>query len=101
VTKLAGFAKDHAHSDLIIPITATVKLAIFAKSCARSLKNVKVVAGYVLLYSAMTKSIDVQKEIINVLKFVGFLVIAHIHARLILVMIASIRTIAETSIHVK
>jgi hypothetical protein len=70
VTKLVGVARDHAHSDLIIPITVTVRLATFVKSYARLMKNVKVMAGCVLLYLATAKSIDAHREITNVLKIV-------------------------------
>jgi hypothetical protein len=100
VIKLAEAAREHVHSDLIIQITATVKPLTSAKSHARDLKSAKTVKIYVLQYLDMTNSIDVEREIINVLQDVKNL-IAYICVSLMLVMIAVIHTIVETNIHAK
>jgi len=100
VIKLAEAAGEHAHSDLIIQIIATVKPVMFAKSHARDLKSAKTVKIYVLQYSDMTSNIDVEREIINVLQDARNL-IAYICVPLMLVMIAFIHTIVETDTHAK
>ncbi len=86
MTKLAEFAREYVHSDLIIQVTATVKPLIFAKSHARDLKSAKTFKIYVLQYLDMTNSIDMKRDIINVLQDVRNL-IEHMSVSLMLSMI--------------
>jgi hypothetical protein len=98
VTKLAEVAKDCVHSESITLKIVTVKLITSAKSRARSLKNAKRAKTYVLEYLDMIKSIDVEREIINVLLCVKNQ-IANIYVSMMPVMIPVNHMIVEINIH--
>ncbi len=86
------------HSELITLKIVTVKLITSAKSHVRSLKNAKRAKTYVSEYLDMIKSIDVEKETINVLLCVKNL-IANIYVSMMLVTIPVNHMIVEINIH--